>query len=297
MDPRPEADPGPELAARGESGRSDAPRPGSPPAAKRFDPRKLGGPAVAFGILAAKFKAVLLALLNFKYVLFAAKYGLTALSFVASIWFYTLFFGLKFAIVFVLLFAIHEAGHVIFVRALGFSAPAIFFVPGLGAFTTWRDAPKSIFQESAIAFGGPLLGALGSVACYVYGLVTGEPFWLACAYTGFVINLFNMIPLPVFDGGRMTAALSPFFWLLGFALVVAAAVVFHWWSPLLLAIAVLSIPRAVAAYRGKIDPRYFSISGPRRALLAAGYFGLLAVLLAGAVVAHVNVPAHAAVVS
>ncbi len=292
MDPRPDPEPQPgerDPAAEGEP----LPTPAAP--ARKWDVRRLGGSAVGIGVVIAKFKGVLLALLNFKYLFFAAKYGLTALSFIASVWLYTLFFGFKFALVFVLLIAIHEVGHVIFVRAFGLSAPAIYFVPGLGAFTTWRDAPKSIFQESAIAFGGPLLGTLGSLACYVYGVATGEPFWIACAYTGFFLNLFNMIPLAVFDGGRMTAALSPFFWLLGFVMVGGAALYFRWWSPLLLLVVVLSLPRAIAAWRGKLDPRYFSIAPSQRALLAAGYFGLLAILLAGVVVAHVNVPAHAAI--
>jgi hypothetical protein len=75
--------------------------------------RAKGGWLVGAGVLAAKFKGLLLVLLNFKYALYASKFALSAVSFIASIWFYTLFFGLKFAIVFVLLIAIHELGHVI----------------------------------------------------------------------------------------------------------------------------------------------------------------------------------------
>ncbi len=290
MDPRPDHETAPEPADLAPDAEREPPT--APP--RTWDVRKLGGPAVGIGLVAAKFKGLLLALLNFKYLFFAAKYAMTAVSFIASVWLYTLFFGFKFALVFVLLIAIHEVGHVIFVRAFGLSAPAIYFVPGLGAFTTWKEAPKSIFQESMIAFGGPLLGALGSLACYGYGVATNEPFWIACAYTGFFLNLFNMIPLAVFDGGRMTAALSPFFWILGFVMLGAAALYFHLWSPILLLVVVLSLPRAIAAMRGKLDPRYYSIAPAQRALLGAGYFGLLALLLAGVVIAHVNVPAHAA---
>jgi Zn-dependent protease len=251
-----------------------------------------GGIVVGIAALLAKFKFLLLGLLKFKYLLYGGKFGLTAISFVASIWFYTLFFGLKFAIVFVLLIAIHEMGHVIFVRGFGLSAPAVFFLPGFGAFTTWREPPKSVYQESVIAFGGPLLGALGGIVCFAYGYTTHEPFWYACAYTAFFLNLFNMIPLGFFDGGRMTGAISPALWIVGFAAVIVAAVAFHWWSPILLIVVLLSIPRALQAWRGRLDPRYYGIPGTQRLTVALAYFGLLAVLVAGMVAARVDVPGH-----
>ena len=200
---------------------------------------------------------------------------------------------MKFAIVFVLLIAVHELGHVIFVRGFGLSAPFVLFLPGFGAFTTWRDAPQSVYQESIIAFGGPLLGTLGGLVCYAYGFVTNEPFWYACANTAFFLNLFNMIPLSFFDGGRMTAAISPFFWLLGFVLVIVVAVAFHWWSPILLLVILLSVPRVVAAWRGRLDPRYYAVAPRVRLTIACAYFGLLAVLLACLVFTRVSIPGHA----
>ena len=252
-----------------------------------------GGTAVGLAVLAAKFKSILFALLNLKWIFFASKFALTGFSFLASIWFYALFFGWKFGIVFVLLIAIHELGHLIFVRGYGLSAPAIVFLPGFGAFTTWKGGSTTVYQESVIAFGGPLLGTLGGLACFAYGAVTNEPFWYAAAYTAFFLNLFNMIPLGVFDGGRMTAAISPNLWIAGFVIVVAAAVAFHWWSPLLLIVIALSIPRAVAAFRGTLDPRYAAVPAQQKATIAFAYFGLLALLLACLVVTRVVVPANA----
>jgi len=266
--------------------------PPDPPPASGRNWRAAGGTAVGIGVLIAKFKGLLLALVNFKFLLFGGKFALSAVSFVASIWFYTLFFGLKFAIVFVLLIAIHEFGHVIFVRGFGLSAPFVYFLPGFGAFTTWRGAPQSIAQESTIAFGGPLLGTLGGMVCFAYGYATNEPFWFACANTAFFLNLFNMIPLSFFDGGRMTAAISPNFWIGGFAIVIALAVAFHWWSPILLLVIVLSLPRAWQAWKGQLDPRYYAVAGGTRLAISVAYFGLLAVLLASLVVTRVTIPGH-----
>ncbi len=252
--------------------------------------RAAGGTAVGIAVLFAKFKGLLLLLLNLKWIFFASKFALTGFSFLASIWFYALFFGWKFAIVFVLLIAIHELGHAIFVRGFGLSAPAIYFIPGLGAFTTWKGGTQTVYQESVIAFGGPLLGTIGGLVCFGYGAATNEPFWYAAANVAFFLNLFNMIPLGVFDGGRITAAISPNLWIAGFLIVIVAAVAFHWWSPILLILVLLSIPRAVQAWKGQLDPRYYDVPGRQKIAIACAYFGLLAVLLACLVFSHVVVP-------
>lgn len=250
-----------------------------------------GGGAVGITVLFAKFKGLLFALLNIKWIFLGAKFGLTAVSFLASIWFYALFFGWKFAIVFVLLIAIHEVGHAIFVRGFGLSAPAIYFVPGFGAFTTWSGGLQSAYQEAVIAYGGPLLGTLGSLGCLGLGLATGERFWIAAAYTGFFLNLINLIPLGFFDGGRITGAISPSFWIGGFVVIVAAAIAFHWWSPILLIVILLSIPRMIAAWKGQLDPRYYDVPAAQKVSIALAYFGLIAVLTASLVFSRIDVPA------
>ncbi|GAC1459714.1 MAG: hypothetical protein PVSMB8_15200 [Vulcanimicrobiaceae bacterium] len=240
-------------------------------------------------------QGLLFALLNLKWILYGGKFALTGFSFAASIFFYAIFFGWKFGIVIVLLIAIHELGHFIFVRGYGFAAPAIYFVPGLGAFTTWQGGgAQSVYQESVIAFGGPLLGTIGGLVCFGYGAVTNEPFWYAAANTAFFLNLFNMIPLGALDGGRMTGAISPALWIVGFACVVAAAFAFSWWSPILVLVVLLSLPRVIAAWRGS-DERYAAVSTRERVTMSVAYFGLLAVLLACLVATHVAVPGRVAV--
>ena len=269
------------------------PTPGDHPASGRRW-KAASGTAVGIGLFFAKFKSLLFALLNLKWLLFGSKFLLTGFSFLASIFFYAAFFGWKFGIVFVLLIAVHELGHVIFVRGYGFKTPAMVFVPGLGAFTTWNaDGKQTVYQESVIAFGGPLLGTLGGLVCFAYGAITNEPFWYAAANTAFFLNLFNMIPLGVFDGGRMTGAISPVLWIAGFVLVIVAAIAFHWWSPILLLIVIFSIPRVVSVWRGTLDSRFYAVTARERIVMSIAYFGLLAVLLACLVFTRVAVPGHA----
>ena len=70
----------------------------------------------------------------------------------------------------------------------------------------------------------------------------------ALAYSGFFINLFNLIPLSPFDGGRITAVISPKLWLVGVPILVA--LFFYLQSPLLILMAILALPHVVAAARG-----------------------------------------------
>ena len=251
--------------------------------------RAAGGSAVGLALVAAKFKGLLFALLNFKWIFFGAKYGLTAFSFLATIWFYGIFFGWKFGIVFVLLIAIHEAGHVIFVRGFGLSAQPIVFVPGFGAFTSWTGQLDSVYKEAIIAFGGPLMGTLGSAACLALGLIDHDKFWIACAYTGFFLNLFNMVPFGFFDGGRIAGAITPMLWVGGLVVLIGAAIVFHWWNPILLIFVLLGIPKAIQAFRGQLDPTYYSVTAAQRATVTGLYFGLLALLVGGMLFTHVDV--------
>jgi len=252
--------------------------------------QKAGAAAVGLGLLLAKAKGVFLVLLNLKWFLLGAKVAASSLSFVASVWFYALFFGWPFAFVFTLMILVHECGHAIFMRAFGVPASLPYFIPGMGALITMKGRPASVLAEAYIALAGPLVGALAALACFFYGEATGERFWLAAAYTGFFLNLFNLFPVMPLDGGRVVGAISPRIWLFGLVALIATALWMHWFNPLLFILVLLSIPQAIAAFRGRIDARYYALTIGERAGIAALYFGLAGVLFAGMLAAHVTVP-------
>jgi len=249
-----------------------------------------GASAVGIGLLLAKFKSVLLVLLNLKWFLLGGKILLSSFSLLASVWFYALFWGWAFAVVFVLLILVHELGHAAFMRAFGVPASMPYFIPGLGALITMKGRPSSVLEEAYIALAGPLVGSLAAFACYLYGAATGEQFWLAAAYTGFFLNLFNLFPVLPLDGGRVVGAISPRIWIAGLVALIVAAIAFHWWNPLLLILVILSIPQAIAAFRGQLDQRYFALTAAQRGTMALCYFGLAGLLFVGMLAAHVPAP-------
>lgn len=262
-------------------------RPGSNNAWKGF-----GAGAVGLGIILAKFKSLWFLLLSFKWIgfLFSSKILLASLGFFASIWFYALFWGWKFAFVFVILILIHELGHAAFMRFYGVPASLPYFIPGMGAMINMRGRPASQLEESYIALAGPLTGTLASLACYGYGAMTGDQFWIAIAYTGFFLNLFNLFPVLPLDGGRVVGAISPRIWIFGLVAMIVAAVAFRWFNPLMLILVVFSIPQAIAAWRGRIDTAYHDLAPVQRGGVALAYFSLAGFLFAAMLASQVTVP-------
>jgi Zn-dependent protease len=123
--------------------------------------------------------------------------------------------GLAFATGFVVLILVHELGHVLAMRRYRLRASAPIFIPFLGAVINLRDRPKDAWQEAVVGIGGPLLGTIGTLACFLFYLQTGSRLALDLSCWGFVLNLFNLLPVPPLDGGRVTAAVSTWIWVPG----------------------------------------------------------------------------------
>ncbi|MBS0427854.1 MAG: site-2 protease family protein [Proteobacteria bacterium] len=198
---------------------------------------------------------------------------------------YAFVYGWRYAAGFVGLIFVHEMGHYLAARQRGLDVGAPTFIPFVGAWIELKDQPHDVETEAWVGFAGPLLGTLAALACYFAARETDSKLLLALAYAGFFLNLFNLIPLSPFDGGRITAVLSPRVWLLG---VPVLATLFLWRpSPLLILVAVLAAPQVLKAWR--YDPQapenrdYYAVSTETRMTYALYYLGLLGFL---AVMAH-----------
>lgn len=180
----------------------------------------------------------------------AAKFGklaLTAGTMIVSIGAYSLIFGWPYAVGFVLLILVHEMGHFIAARHRGLNVGAPTFIPFLGAWIQLKDLPHSAEMEAYVGLAGPLAGTVGAGVCFLAGWYFHIPLLLALSYAGFFINLFNLVPLSPFDGGRITAVLSPRVWLVGAPILLA---MFLWRpSPILIVMAILAAPQVLAAFR------------------------------------------------
>ncbi len=172
-------------------------------------------------------------------------------SMLISVVVYAWIFGWGYAVGFVALLFVHEMGHYLAARHRGLAVGAPTFIPFVGAWVALKDMPHDAETEAFIGLAGPLLGTAGALACYFVARETGNTLLLAVSYSGFMLNLFNLIPLSPFDGGRITAVLSPRTWLLG--VPVLGALFIYRPSPLLILMAILAAPQVWKAITYRSD--------------------------------------------
>lgn len=207
---------------------------------------------------------------------------------ILSIWAYSLLWGWYFALGFVVLILIHEFGHLIAAKVFRLKVGWPVFIPFMGALIALKEAPRHAWVEFWIAAGGPIAGGLAAVGCHALYWVTQNPFFAALAYTGYFLNLFNLMPTGFLDGGRMVTALSPWLWLGG--IVIAGAFAVYRPSFIIFLIIIFSIPRLLTLFRKKseAEKRFFEVTGTQRLIAAAVYFGLIVGLGAGMLYAFVE---------
>jgi len=92
-----------------------------------------------------------------------------------------------------------------------------------------------------------------------------------------VINLINLLPIGVLDGGRISAAITKWMWVFG-----GGFLVYKVWkqpNPLMIAILVLAAFQVYASIRREKDEKaFYDITFTQRAAVAFAYF-LLVVFL------------------
>ena len=160
--------------------------------------KKLGPFGVAIAFL-AKFKTAILILLT------KGKLFFSLLAFLGVYW---AMFGWWFAVGLCGSVFIHEMGHYLTVRRYGFAAELPMFIPGMGAYVKWSGGNADVNVRAIVSLAGPLFGFFSGVLSYIIYLNTGHGVWLAVAHFAGWLNLLNLIPVFVFDGGSAMNALG-----------------------------------------------------------------------------------------
>ncbi|HEV7236942.1 MAG TPA: site-2 protease family protein, partial [Ktedonobacteraceae bacterium] len=152
--------------------------------------------------------AIIAALLKLQWLAYLLKFGFAGFSAIISIVLYSYLFGWPFAVGLVALLFIHEMGHAIVMKLKGIPVGGMIFIPMLGAAVFMSQMPKNARDEAEVGIAGPIAGALASSVCLFLALRSPDvrSIWAPLAYFGFFMNLFNLIPIVPFDGGRVLAA-------------------------------------------------------------------------------------------
>jgi len=168
-----------------------------PPEEKHSWARKLG-PLAPIAIILAKSKTLLLAIFKLKFIF----------SLFAFMGVYWTLFGPAFGVGLAVLILVHEMGHYIDIRRRGLPADMPVFLPGLGAYVRWQALGVTRQTRAAVSLAGPLAGFLGAAVCAFLWYRTGNGLWAALARISAGLNILNLIPIWVLDGGQAAAALS-----------------------------------------------------------------------------------------
>lgn len=249
---------------------------------RRSLPKLLSGFLLLVGVWALKTKGVFLLLFEKIRILFvnpfegfgAVQYAVAGGSFVVTIAAYATQAPLAVVVGFVVITLVHEIGHAVAIRAKGLRAGFMVFIPFIGGAVTLKDQPRTAYDDAIIGLAGPFAGTIASLACLQVYKWLHDPLWLLIAFLGFVLNLFNLLPLGMLDGGRISAAITKWMWVFG-----GGALVYKVWdqpNPLTIIILVLAAFQVYAALiREKTDAHFYEVTPPQRAAIAVLYFTLV----------------------
>jgi Zn-dependent protease len=204
------------------------------------------------------------------------KFGVlkTLLTMAVSFGAYAIFAGPWFAAALVVMILVHEMGHVVEIRRQGMEASAPLFIPFVGAAIFQRQHPTDALKQAQIGIAGPLAGTVGAtVAFALYGTTHFWPLLLT-AYLGFFLNLFNLIPVGMLDGGWILAVVSKWFQIFGLAAMLVGVFVFNL-NPIVLLFVLLGLPALLDRFRNDSSPYYQAVPVPARLAMGAAWLFLV----------------------
>src|SRR3954468_15574892 len=232
--------------------------------------KRYGGPVVVgLAYALSKLKFLLVALK-------CAKFLTTSATMLVSVAAYAFIWGWPFAAGFVALLFVHESGHYLQLRREGVQPGRMVFVPFLGAVVGARSLGGNALAEARVGLAGPVLGSLGAAAVAVAGFALDSDMLKALAFTGFLLNLFNLLPVVPLDGGRAMAAMAPWMWFVGLFAVVAVAIAFP--NPIIILIALFAALETWRRWKarragGDAGAAYYRVTPAQRAIVAVVYIG------------------------
>lgn len=242
----------------------------------------LSGAALTIGFVLLKLKALIFVVFDFfrgyavnpfegfGLMQFAVAGGSMALS----IWAMATKAPLPLVIGFVGIILIHEIGHAVAIRAKGLHAGIMVFIPFIGGAVTLKDQPRSAYDDAQIGLAGPIAGTLASLVVLQAYKWNGQPLYLAIAAAGFAVNLINLLPIGMLDGGRISAAVTKWMWVFGGGVLIYKVVKQP--NPLMLIILVLAAFQVyLSIVREKDDKSFYDVTLAQRVFVAIAYFGLV----------------------
>ena len=133
----------------------------------------------------------------------------------ASLWSIALVRPLPFAAALIYAIFVHETGHLLAMKRRGLKTSGIWFLPFIGAVAVAKQPFRSHGETYFVAIAGPVFGLLSLVPLFAAPFVlvlwtthADAAAWFGYASAAAFVNLFNLLPIGVLDGGRIVRSLS-----------------------------------------------------------------------------------------
>jgi putative peptide zinc metalloprotease protein len=134
----------------------------------------------------------------------AKQVGSYILSFVV----YSMWMNWKVAIVFMGGIAFHECGHLYAAKSLGMKTKGFYLIPFMGGAALIAERYKKYTHMAIVLLAGPIAGGVLTAVCYGFYLATGNQLLGTAALWMAGVNLFNLVPLAMLDGGQLMEAVT-----------------------------------------------------------------------------------------
>lgn len=97
----------------------------------------------------------------------------------------------------------HEYGHLWAAKRVGMETKGFFLIPFVGGLALTSGPMEKYSKQAFFVLMGPVAGGLLAVITYAIYIATGSILMGQIAYFMAFLNLFNLLPLSILDGGQL----------------------------------------------------------------------------------------------
>jgi stage IV sporulation protein FB len=123
--------------------------------------------------------------------------------------YYFVFRDLRSILLLLLVIIVHEGGHYLAMRTLGYRDIKLFFIPFFGALISGNYEGITPFRRALMILAGPLPGIMAGAACLLWVDVELHPLIHRSGLLFLLLNLFNLLPVKPLDGGQLLFTAFP----------------------------------------------------------------------------------------
>lgn len=104
--------------------------------------------------------------------------------------------------------AFHESGHLYAAKYKGLRTKGFYLIPFMGGASLVADRYKKYSDMAFVLLAGPMSGTLLAIPFFAMYVYTGSAMLGASALLMAGINLFNLVPLAMLDGGQLVESIT-----------------------------------------------------------------------------------------